>query len=67
MTFESCPLLLIDHRSLREVIRDELIPKAISWYTGEAGDDDEDDEDEDDSDGDDDDDDEVCFSELTPS
>ena len=43
------------------MIRDELIPKAISWYTGEAGDDDEEeDEDEDDSDGDDDEE-EVCI------
>ena len=47
----------------REVIRDELIPKAISWYTGEAGDDEDEDEDEDDSDGDDDD--EVCLSDIT--
>ncbi len=29
----------------REVIRDQLIPNAVSWYTGEAGED-EDDEDE---------------------
>jgi hypothetical protein len=30
----------------REVIRDQLIPNAVSWYTGEAGEEEEDDEDE---------------------
>lgn len=34
----------------REVIKDELIPKAVSWYTGEAVNDEEDEEEEDDDD-----------------
>jgi len=28
------------------MIRDQLIPNAVSWYTGEAGEEEEDDEDE---------------------
>lgn len=43
--------------SHREVIRDQLIPNAVSWYTGEAGEEDEDEDDEDDMDDDDDEDD----------
>ena len=43
----------------REVIRDELIPNAVSWYTGDAVEDDEDDDEDDDDDDDEDDDDEV--------
>ena len=41
----------------RETIRDQLIPNAVSWYTGEAEDnEEEDDEDDDEEDGEDDDD-----------
>ena len=44
----------------RETIRDQLIPNAVSWYTGEAEDNEEEDDDEeeedDDEDGEDDDD-----------
>lgn len=36
--------------SCREVIRDELIPNAVSWYTGDAIAEDDDDEEEDDDD-----------------
>ena len=60
-------LARMNHLTPREVIRDELIPKAISWYTGEAGDEDDEDEDEDEDDSDGDDGDEVCFLELTCS
>jgi nucleosome assembly protein 1-like 1 len=48
---------------LGEQLKDELIPRAVDWYTGDAADDsdygesDEDDEDSDDDDNDDDDDD----------
>lgn len=45
----------------RECLRDDIIPHAIKWFTGEAqmedSDEDEDDEDEEDDDEDD----EVCF------
>ncbi len=45
----------------RDIIRSRLVPKAVSWYTGEEADDDSDEEygDEEDDEDEDDDDDEV--------
>jgi nucleosome assembly protein 1-like 1 len=40
-----------------EAIKDDIIPRAVTWYTGEAADDDDFDDEEDDEDDDDDDDD----------
>jgi nucleosome assembly protein 1-like 1 len=54
---EQLQAALEEDYEIGEVIRDQLIPNAVSWYTGEAGED-EDDEDEEDEDEDDDDDEE---------
>ena len=43
----------------RELLRDDIIPYAIKWFTGEAQM--EDSEEDDDEDEEDDEDDEVCF------
>lgn len=46
----------------RELLRDDIIPYAIKWYTGEAQMEDSDEEDEDyDEDEDEDEDDEVAY------
>lgn len=52
-------MLLTWHLCNRELLKDDIIPYAIKWFTGEAQDSDDEDDDEDDED--DDEDDEVCF------
>lgn len=47
----------------RECLRDDIIPHAIKWFTGEAQmEDSDEDEDDDEDEEDDDEDDEVCFT-----
>ena len=50
----------------REVLRDDVIPYAIKWFTGEAqADDSEDEDDEDDEDDEGDEDDEVTIKDTS--
>lgn len=45
----------------RECLRDDIIPYAIKWFTGEAQMEDSDEDDDEDEDDDDDEDNEVCL------
>merc|ERR1719473_47254 len=56
--FDKMDMYIQDDVEYAESLRDQIIPHAVRYYTGEANPDDDEDDDEDDDDDDDDDDDE---------
>merc|ERR1712071_251749 len=59
-------MLMDNDHEVGMALRDQIIPFAVRWYTGEAAPDDDDDDDDDDEDEEDDDDDDDDDSEEEP-